>query len=302
MKLRRKYRVDSSVGGLIFDIFNYSFMVLFCISILFPFWDMLVKSVSHPEDISYLHLNLFPKRIVWDAYEYCLHDKLLLVALRNSFARTVLGSMYHLTICCLTAFGLTRTTTPFLKPITIFFLITMFFSGGLIPTYLNIQNLGLLDNFLVYVLPGGFSMYNAIIIRNYFFSIDRAMEESATIDGASMIQILVFIILPLSKPVLATVGLWTMVGQWNSWFDNMIYARSDSLLTLQYMLKKISSSAQALKDNSTRFAIQAERNMVFTEESVIAATTVITVTPIICVYPFLQKYFVKGIMLGAVKG
>ena len=302
MKLRRKYRVDSSVGGLIFDIFNYSFMVLFCISILFPFWDMLVKSVSHPDDISYLHLNLFPKRIVWDAYEYCLHDKLLLVALRNSFARTVLGSMYHLTICCLTAFGLTRTTTPFLKPITIFFLITMFFSGGLIPTYLNIQNLGLLDNFLVYVLPGGFSMYNAIIIRNYFFSIDRAMEESATIDGASMIQILVLIILPLSKPVLATVGLWTMVGQWNSWFDNMIYARSDSLLTLQYMLKKISSSAATLKENTTRFAIQAERNMVFTEESVIAATTVITVTPIICVYPFLQKYFVKGIMLGAVKG
>ncbi len=302
MKLRRKYRVDSSVGGLIFDIFNYSFMVLFCISILFPFWDMLVKSVSHPEDISYLHLNLFPKRIVWDAYEYCLHDKLLLVALRNSVARTIAGSLYHLVICCLTAFGLTRTTTPFLKPITIFFLITMFFSGGLIPTYLNIQNLGLLDNFLVYVLPGGFSMYNAIIIRNYFFSIDRAMEESATIDGASMIQILVLIILPLSKPVLATVGLWTMVGQWNSWFDNMIYARSDSLLTLQYMLKKISNNAHLLKDNTTRFAIQMERNMVFTEESVIAATTVIIVTPIICVYPFLQKYFVKGIMLGAVKG
>jgi putative aldouronate transport system permease protein len=302
MMLKRKHRMDNSVGGLIFDIFNYTFMVLFCISILFPFWDMLVKSVSHPEDISYLHLNLFPKRIVWDAYEYCLHDKLLLVALRNSVARTIAGSLYHLIICCLTAFGLTRTTTPFLRPITIFFLITMFFSGGLIPTYLNIQNLGLLDNFLVYVLPGGFSMYNAIIIRNYFFSIDRAMEESATIDGASMIQILLLIILPLSKPVLATVGLWTMVGQWNSWFDNMIYARSDSLLTLQYMLKKISSSAATLKENTTRFAIQAERNMVFTEESVIAATTVITVTPIICVYPFLQKYFVKGIMLGAVKG
>ena len=294
--------LDRSMGGTLFDIFNYAFIIIFCISILFPIWDMIVRSFSRAEDISYMSLNLWPKHISLDGYKYVLNDKLLFIAFRNSLLRTIFGTIYHLIMCCLAAYSLTRRNMPFQKVFSAIFLITMFFSGGMIPTYLNIKNLGLIDNFLVYVLPSGFSMYNTIIIRNYFFSIDHALEESATIDGASSLQIITRIILPLSKPVLATVGLWQMVGQWNAWFDNMVYCRSDNLITLQYMLKRITNNVASLTDSSNRFSVMMEQSMTFTPESIVACTTVITVLPIICVYPFLQKYFVKGIMLGAVKG
>ncbi len=299
---RRFCAADGSVGGTVFDIFNYAFITLFCISILFPMWDMIVQSLSRAEDISYMSLNLWPKHVTLDGYKYVFSDKLLFIAFRNSILRTAIGSAYHLVVCCLAAYTMTRHEMPFLKVFTGIFLITMFFSGGMIPAYLNIKNLGLLENFLVYVLPGGFSMYNTIIIRNYFFSIDRSLEESATIDGANSLQIMVKIILPLSLPVLATVGLWQMVAQWNSWFDNMVYCRSDNLITLQYMLKRITNNIASLTDSSSQYAMMMEQSMVFTPQSIIACTTVITVVPIICVYPFLQKYFVKGIMLGAVKG
>ncbi len=302
MKAKQRFKIQTSLGSKVFDICNYAFIVFFCITILFPIWDMLVKSLSKAEDISFLRINLFPKDISFDAYSYCFSRPSLITAFRNSVMRTVIGMAYHLMVCCFAAFAMTRTEMPLLKPITILFLITMFFSGGLIPTYLNMQNLGLMESFWVYILPSGFSMYNTIIIRNYFFSIDKSMEESATIDGASMLQIMFKIILPLSMPVLATVGLWQMVAQWNSWFDNMIYARSESLLTLQYMLKRIQNNVASLTDEAAQYAAVLEQTMSFTTETIIAATTIITVTPIICVYPFLQKYFVKGIMLGAVKG
>ncbi len=301
MKTKSRW-ARSSFGSKAFDVFNYTFIILFCLTILFPIWNMIVVSLSQPEDISYLNINLFPKHPTIDAYRYCLRDNQTWVALRNSVLRTVIGSTYHLMVCCLAAYALTRTGMPLLKPVTLLFLVTMFFSGGLIPVYLNIRNLGLVDNFLVYVLPGGFSMYNTIIIRNYFFSIDKSMEESATLDGASSLQVMFMIILPLSLPVLATVGLWQMVAQWNAWFDNMIYARSSNLVTLQYMLRTLARDARALQETSANYAVMSEQNMAFTAESIIAATTVIVITPIVCVYPFLQRYFVKGIMLGAVKG
>ncbi len=298
----KKQKMQTSFGSKAFDVFNYAFIIFFCITILFPLWDMIVVSLSRAEDISYLNLNFYPKHATLDAYKYCFSRPLLGIAFRNSVARTILGTLYHLVVCCFAAYAMTRHGMPWLKLITIVFLITMFFSGGLIPTYLNIKSLGLLDKFWVYIIPGGFSMYNTIIIRNYFSSIDKAMEESATIDGASQLQIMFRIIIPLSKPVLATVGLWTMVGQWNAWFDNMIYARPEGLMTLQYMLKTIQNNVAALTDTATQFAAVKEQSMSFTPDTIIAATTIITVVPIICVYPFLQKYFVKGIMLGAVKG
>ncbi len=298
----KTHRLDNSTAGKVFDVFNTVFIILFCISILFPVWDMIVKSLSDSKDISFLSINLFPKHPTLETYKYCLSDPKLLIAAKNSVLRTIIGTLYHLIVCSLAAFALTRTGMPLLKPITALFLITMFFSGGLIPSYLNIKDLGLMNTFWVYVIPGGFSMYNTLIIRNYFFSIDRSMEEAATVDGASMLQIMLLIIIPLSKPVLATVGLWQMVGQWNSWFDNMIYARDESLLTLQYMLRRIMNDVSAMNDATNAYAAVTDTSAHFTSETVIAATTMITILPIICVYPFLQKYFVKGIMLGAVKG
>ena len=302
--VKKRTRIRASFGSRLFDVVNYSLIVVFCITILFPLWDLIVISFSWAEDVSIIRTNLWPKVWCLDAYAYCFNNPLLGVAFCNSILRTVLGSVYHLIVCCLAAYALTRTQMPFRKTITMIFLFTMFFSGGLIPTYLNIKQLGLLDNFWVYVLPTGFSMYNTIIIRNYFFSIDRAMEESATIDGASMLQVMYKIIIPLSTPVLATVGLWQMVGQWNAWFDNMIYARPEKLITLQYLLRRMSVNAAQLQDEAamTMQAVFDQTAAAYTPDTIIAATTVIVLLPIVCVYPFLQRYFVKGIMLGAIKG
>ena len=302
--VKKRTRIRASFGSRLFDVVNYSLIVVFCITILFPLWDLIVISFSRAEDVSIIRTNLWPKVWCFDAYAYCFNNPLLGVAFCNPILRTVLGSVYHLIVCCLAAYALTRTQMPFRKTITMIFLFTMFFSGGLIPTYLNIKQLGLLDNFWVYVLPTGFSMYNTIIIRNYFFSIDRAMEESATIDGASMLQVMYKIIIPLSTPVLATVGLWQMVGQWNAWFDNMIYARPEKLITLQYLLRRMSDNAAQLQDEAamTMQAVFDQTAAAYTPDTIIAATTVIVLLPIVCVYPFLQRYFVKGIMLGAIKG
>ena len=297
----KPHKMQQSVYSKAFDVFNIVFMILFCITILIPFWDMIVRSFSRAQDISFMHVNFFPK--VWsiEAYAYCFRDSEIVHALFISVARTILGTAFHIIVTCLAAYTLTRDQMPFRRIITGILLIPMFFSGGLIPTYINMRNLHLTNNFLVYILPTGFSIYNCIIIRNYFFSIDKGMEEAASIDGASPLQVFVRIIMPLSKPVLATVSLWQIVGQWNSWFDNMIYTRSEAkLTTLQYLLRRMLDTMQ--KKDAQNLIDVAGSNMDINPETVKAATTVIVVLPIIMVYPFLQKYFVKGIMVGAVKG
>lgn len=294
-------KMKQSLASRTFDICNIIFMCLFCITVFIPFWDMIVRSFSRAQDISYMHVNFFPK--VWsvEAYAYCFRNAEILHAFFISVARTVIGTVFHIIVSCLAAYTLTRDQMPFRRIITAFLLIPMFFSGGLIPTYINMRNLHLTNNFFVYVLPTGFSIYNCIIIRNYFFSIDKGMEEAASIDGASPLQIFFRIIMPLSKPVLATVALWQMVGQWNSWFDNMIYTRSNAnLTTLQYLLRRMLDTIEQ-KDAQNLIDV-AGSVMDINPDTVKAATTIIVVLPIVLVYPFLQKYFVQGIMVGAVKG
>lgn len=298
-----RMKMKQSAGSRIFDICNAVLMVLFCITVIIPFWDVVVRSFSRAQDISYMHINFLPKVWTLDAYKYCFQDNEIITAFLISVLRTITGTVVHVIVCCMAAYALTRTEMPFRKVITAILLIPMFFSAGMIPAYLNMKRLGLLNNFLVYILPSGFSIYNTIIIRNYFFSIDKGMEEAASIDGASQVKIFTSIIMPLSKPVIATVALWQMVGQWNAWFDNMIYCRrSASLTTLQYLLRRMLDSLTA-STSSTASGIEAIGALVDTNPDTIkAATTILVVLPIVAVYPFLQKYFVKGIMVGAVKG
>lgn len=296
---RRKMK--QSAGSRIFDICNIVFMVLFCITVLIPFWDVLVRSFSRAQDISYIHINLVPKVWTLDAYKQCFQDSEIVMAFVISVLRTVSGTAVHALVCCMAAYALTRTEMPFRRFITAVLLIPMFFSAGMIPAYLNMKRLGLLNNFLVYILPSGFSIYNTIIIRNYFFSIDKGMEEAASIDGASQVRIFTSIIMPLSKPVIATVALWQMVGQWNAWFDNMVYCRrTASLTTLQYLLRRM---LDTMANSAASGGVEAIGALVDANPDTIkAATTIIVVLPIVAVYPFLQKYFVEGIMVGAVKG
>lgn len=295
--------IKKSTASKIFDFCNALFMVVFCITILFPLWDVIVRSFSRPQDISYMSVNLFPKHFTVDAYSYCLENEGLIPALLMSISRTVLGTLLHLVVVSLAAYALTRPQMPFKNLIQTFFLIPMFVGAGTIPVYINMQNLGLTNNFLVYILPSSFSIFNCIIVRNYFFSIDKGMEESASIDGATQFKIFTSIIIPLSKPVLATVALWQMVGQWNAWFDNMMYNQGNKkLLTLQYMLRRMLDRLNTSGSSSVSGVDAMGVTVDASEDTVKAAVTVIVVLPIVCVYPFVQKYFVKGIMVGAVKG
>lgn len=295
--------IKKSTASKVFDSCNAIFMILFCISILFPLWDVIVRSLSRPQDISYMSLNLIPKEITLDAYTYCLENEGLFQALFVSIARTALGTVIHLVVVSLAAYALTRQQMPFKNLIQTFFLIPMFMSAGTIPVYINMKNLGLTNSFLVYILPTSFSIFNCIIVRNYFYSIDKSMEESASIDGASQVKIFQSIILPLSKPVLATVALWQMVGQWNAWFDNMMYNQGNKkLLTLQYMLRRMLDRLNTSGSSGVSGVDAMGVTVDASEDTVKAAITVIVVLPIVCVYPFVQKYFVKGIMVGAVKG
>ena len=213
----KNMKIKKSRASAAFDAFNIVFMCLISITMIFPMWNMLVISFSRVQDITMLKMNLFPPKIVFDSYAYIFQDNKFITALGVSVSRTVVGTAYHIIVTYLAAYALTRRQMPFLKTVTVLFIITMFFSGGLIPTYLTMRNLGLINKFIVYVLPPAFSMFTIIIVRNYLFSIDGALEESAVIDGASPLQVMVRIMLPLSMPVLATVSLWQMVGQWNAW-------------------------------------------------------------------------------------
>ncbi|MFI3200344.1 MAG: carbohydrate ABC transporter permease [Eubacteriales bacterium] len=295
-------KIKRSTASNCFDVINYTFMIIFAITILFPIWNLIVVSLSDAKDVSFMSINLYPKNLTWDAYQYVMHDKQFYTSLSVSVSRAVVGTIVHLVICSLGAYSLSKSDLPFRKSITVILLIPMFFSGGLIPTYMNIKNLNLLDSFWVYIFPPAFSIFNTIILRNYMMGIDKSLEESAELDGANYLDIFVKITLPLSKPVLATVTLWTMVGQWNSWFDNLIYVRSESLLTLQYLLRRMMMETEALSNTATGVAVEMGLGNNFNTETIRSATTVLVILPIICVYPFLQKYFVTGLMTGAVKG
>lgn len=184
------------------------------------------------------------------------------------------------------------------------FLIPMYFGGGIIPQYILYSKVNLLNNFLVYILPGCFSMYNTIIIRSYLESIPSSLAEAAKIDGANDLRIAFQVILPLAKPVMATVGLWTMVGAWNDWTTTLYFVTKKDLYTLQYVLMRLLKENQAIQSMISQAAMNGEVldiSMNVTSESIQAAQLIVTTIPIVLVYPFLQKYFIQGMTLGAVK-
>ena len=295
----KKIKMKQSVGSRVFDICNAVFMIAFCITIILPFWDVIVRSFSRAQDISYMHINLFPKVWTLDAYKYCFQDNEILTAFGVSVLRTIIGTFIHVIVCCMAAYSLTRTEMPFRRIITAILLIPMFFSAGMIPAYINMKRLGLLNNFLVYVLPTGFSIYNTIIIRNYFFSIDKGMEEAASIDGASQVRIFASIIMPLSKPVIASISLFYGVGFWNDYFNSMIYLQTAEKFPIQIQLRSIILLSSTFSDAMMDFY---DMNGAPPDKAVKMACTVIATVPVLCIYPFVQKYFTKGVMVGAVKG
>ena len=287
-------------GQKIFKVFNYIIITLIVLTALYPFMHQLSVSMSTSKEAYRPGFHFFPRpgHITLSAYVYVFGSKLVWRGYMNTIIRTVCGTLLALLVYGLFAYPLSKSRMPFVKLFTTLLVITMLFQGGLIPNYIIMKKLGLIDTRLVLMLQGVVSAFNIIVMRNFFKSIPEEMEESVKIDGGGDFRIFFRIIVPLSLPVLSTIGLWTAVWHWNMWFDSMIYITTKSKQVLQIVLREI----LILNEGDLMSGIRMEENRDFAAIQMKAAVIMVSVIPVIVVYPFIQKYFVKGIMLGAVKG
>jgi len=286
----------------VFVTLVYASMFLLLVIMIYPFWDQLIMSVSMRTAALRGGFRLWTWPLNFEPYRSVFQSSHLLEAALNTVYRVVLGTVFTIVVTSLTSYPLSQDHFPLKGFFTAIILFTMLFSGGLIPSYLLRKQLNLLDKRLVLILPG-IGAYNVIIMRNFFKSIPAEIQESARLDGASDVAIWARIIMPLSKPVLATIALWTAVGHWNAYFDSLIYITDRSKEVLQVVLRRA-----LLEDELVSMGMQPgpELGNVMqrkpTNEMVKAALLMVTTLPIVMIYPFLQRYFIKGIMLGAVKG
>ena len=296
---RRKSRKKTSVADKVFVTLNTLFMIMFVIITLYPVLNTLAISLNDGTDALRGGIYLLPRKYTWKNYITVLQKDNLIMGAYITVARTVIGTALALFANAILAFIVSRKRFMFKKQLSLFWVITMYVNGGMIPTFLLFKTLHLTNSFWVYVIPGMFSAFNMLVIRTYMNGISDSLEESAQLDGAGYTTIFLKIISPLCKPVYATVALFVAVGQWNSWFDAMLYNRmSANLTTLQYELMKLLSSVTN-QGNSVEAMKNAAGSV--TPTSVRAAATILTMLPIICLYPFLQRYFVTGLTIGGVK-
>lgn len=289
--------MKATLGENIFQVILITFISLLCLVTIYPFIHIVSVSFSSPAEALRIGFHLYPKEIDLTAWNLVLSQKKIWIGFGNSVFRTVVGTFLTLFIMSLCAYPLSRKYLPHRSFYTMVILFTMFFGGGIIPTYLLIKELNLMNSLWVYIVPGLIPTFSMLVLRNFFMSIPTELEECSKIDGANDIRILFQIILPLSKPVLATLALWTAVGHWNSWFDAVLYISDQNKQVLQFFLREIvitNTDAETLG----RSVIS---NLKY-ESGIKAATVTFAILPILIVYPFLQKYFVKGTMIGSLKG
>ncbi|WP_248930082.1 carbohydrate ABC transporter permease [Paenibacillus hamazuiensis] len=287
----------TSTGEAGFQVFNYSFLAFIAFLMIYPFWELLIVSVSPAVEASKIGLKLIPRGFTLEAYRMVFESKLIVYGYFNSIFRTVVGTSITVFLCFLTAYPLAKKMLPARNAFTVYYLIPMFFSGGLVPNFLLIKSLGLLDTIWALIIPTLLSTFQILIMRNFIMSLPESLEESALVDGAGFFTILLRIVIPLSMPIFATVALWEAVAHWNSWFDAMIYTRSNRNVVLQLLLRRvlIEHNNEGITDS-----LQGDEGVV--TKTVEAATVLVTIGPVILMYPFLQKYFIKGVLIGSLKG
>mgnify|MGYP002724453465 CR=1 FL=1 len=297
-------RKRHSLADIAFNAFNLVVMTFLIITTLYPFLNTLAISFNDGMDAVRGGIRLWPRIFSLQNYKTVFVGGTIFNAFFVSVARTILATVINVFLTAMLGYCLSRKEYVLNKFITVIFVLTMYFSAGLIPQYLLIKRLGLLNNFWVYIIPGMISAFNVIVVRTYIQTIPESLIESAKIDGAGDFKIFIRIIFPLAKPSLAVVGMFTIIYQWNSWFDTYLYAPSrQELSTLQYELQKLlasSFSQSAAQQASSPTAGQVASSMV-TPVSLQAAVTIIAMVPILCVYPLLQKYFIAGLNVGGVK-
>lgn len=293
---------DKSMGRRLFQIANYTFLILISLLCILPFINMLAVSFSSGAAVSAGNVTFWPVDFTTKPYEFALSGGEFFTSLWVSVKRVVLGTFLNLVLMVLAAYPLSKSKQKLMGRNFYmgFFFVTMLFNGGLIPNYLVVVKMGLIDSIWSLILPGALPVFSMIILMNFIRGLPEEIEESAIIDGAGPLQILVRILLPLLKPALATVGLFSIVGHWNSWFDGIIYMNNPANYPLQsYLQTLLQSFEQIMLKSGTDYTKLLSMMNARTGR---AAQMFLGAIPILLVYPFLQKYFTKGLVLGSVKG
>ena len=283
----------------VFDIVNFVFMLFICFITLYPIWYVLVNSLNDGTDAMRGGIYWFPRIFSMDSYKAVFANGGIMLAMWVTVAKTVVGTLVHVFFTAMVAYSFSRHDLVGRKFYMLLGTVTLFFSGGLIPYFLLIRDLNLLDSFWVYILPAAFSFFDLIIFLTFFRELPAGLEEAAKIDGANDFKIFYSIVIPVSMPVVATIMLFHGVYQWNDYFTGMIFINNMDLQPIQTYLYRVvaqSSSSQMAA------AMPANIQKSVTSQSIKLATMVVTTAPIVIAYPFLQKYFVKGFMIGSIKG
>lgn len=276
-------------------------MLLISALVMFPFLYCVAYSLSDSIAVMTTSITIFPVGFTLENYRHVFQQRNIYNALWISVARTVCGALYTLVVTGLASYAISKRDLPFNRTLSLILLIPMYISGGLIPTYVLMYSLKLINNFLVYVLPHGFWAFNMLLMRTYFDTIPAALEESARLDGASDLRIFISIIVPVSMPIIAVIAMYSGVWQWNAWFDAMLYMTKTQLHPLQEVLRQLITSAFANTISLAQGGQAVQSTAASSPEAVRMATLVVTILPIVIVYPFFQKHFVRGVMIGAVK-
>ena len=282
----------------VFKVFTITVVVLIAACCLFPFLHVLAVSFSNKTAVIRGEVLLWPINFDLSAYKAVFNNKGLMDSMWFTLFLTVVYTLLSLVITVLCAYPLSRPDLKFKSPLLLYILFTMYFSGGMIPGYLNIKSLGLLDTFWVLVLPGMLSTYNMILMKSFFQSMPRELEESAYVDGANDLIVLVKITLPLSKAMLATIALFYAVSRWNGFMDAILYINDESMYTIRLRLRQLIQASQV--SSMMEEIPEMKENLI--AETIKASCLVFSMIPVMIIYPWLQKYFVKGVMIGSVKG
>lgn len=291
-------KIKKSAGERVFMVLNCIFMIAFIFTTVYPVWYVLVASFSDSNALTGNMSLLFkPVNFTLDAYKMMIKNPMILVGYKNTLIILVIAVTINMFLTALGAYFMSRKNVMFKKPITLLIIFTMYFSGGLIPMYLNVKSLGLLDTYASLILPVAINTFNLIIMRTAFASIPESLEESARLDGAGHFRLLFQIILPLSKATVAVILLYYAVEHWNSWFNAMIYLNDRNKFPLQLVLQEILIQ----NDTSSMTQMVSAGDSSSVGETVKYAVIIVSSLPIFCLYPFIQKYFEKGVMIGAVK-
>lgn len=296
-KSRNKNKIH--IGSRAFDVFLVIFMLLLSIVFLYPFLNVLATSLSSNKMITMGQVTFYPREMMFEGYRMLLKDENIFGAYWNTIVIAVGTAVFSLTLTSLLAYTMMIREFVFRKPLAIFLLVTMFFSGGTVPTYLLIQNLGLYDSWWALILPNAVSAYNVFVYRSFYQGISTELREAARIDGAGELTILTRIYVPLAKALYATFGLMAVVGVWNSYYEALLYIKEPGRQPIQMLLRKIVFTQNTASMTNAQVMIS---NGDLNPLNVQYACIIATIGPILLVYPFIQKYFAQGMQVGAVKG